>query len=114
MAFFLLLLQFAPFTARNYIIEFLPQAVHLPLLLFTGAFYVIITYHLMGYVILQYHERIGYDVDWRKVHELMKKAALQTSGILSDPEPFVLEFYLGDFAVTYLVIGKTNEPKRAY
>jgi small-conductance mechanosensitive channel len=43
---------------------------------------------------------IGYDVDWRTVSELMKKAAQETSGILSDPEPFVLESELGDFAVT--------------
>lgn len=56
---------------------------------------------------------IGYDVDWRKIRELMKKAAQQTPGILSEPEPFVLESELGDFAVTYMVIGKTKEPKRA-
>ena len=31
---------------------------------FAQSFYTIISYHLMGYVILQYHDRIGYDVDF--------------------------------------------------
>jgi len=31
---------------------------------FAQSFYTIISYHLMGYVILQYHERIGYQVDY--------------------------------------------------
>ena len=56
---------------------------------------------------------IGYDVDWRKVHELLKKAALQTPHILSDPEPSVVETELGDFAVSYMLIAHTDEPKRA-
>jgi small-conductance mechanosensitive channel len=55
---------------------------------------------------------IGYDVDWRKVHELMKEAARNTPGIEADPEPFVVQTDLGDYAVSYLLIGKTLEPKR--
>ena len=64
MAFFLMLLQFAPAAAGQYIMELFPEAIQLPLLIFMGGFYVIISYHLMGYVILQYHERIGYQVDF--------------------------------------------------
>jgi len=64
MAFFLMLLQFAPAAAGQYIMELFPPAIQLPLVLFMGGFYVIISYHLMGYVILQYHERIGYQVDY--------------------------------------------------
>ena len=55
---------------------------------------------------------ISYDVDWRKVHELMKQAANQTLGINKKPEPFVLESQLGDYAVTYEIVGNTNDPKR--
>ena len=55
---------------------------------------------------------ISYNVDWRKVHELMKRAAQQTHGIISKPGPFVLETDLGDFAVTYKVMAMTNDPKR--
>jgi small-conductance mechanosensitive channel len=56
---------------------------------------------------------IGYDVDWRKVHELMKKGAKQTAGVLTKPEPFVLETELGGFAVNYTLIAYAEEPKRA-
>jgi len=54
---------------------------------------------------------IGYDVEWRKVHELMKEAAGKTPGIEKEPEPFVIQTQLGDYAVSYLLIGKTMEPK---
>ena len=47
---------------------------------------------------------IGYDVDWRKVHDLLNTAAINTEGIINDvPEkrPFVLQTSLDDFYVTY-------------
>jgi len=55
---------------------------------------------------------IGYDVDWRRVHELMKEAAHNTPGIEEDPEPFVIQTQLGDYAVSYLLVGRTMEPKQ--
>lgn len=55
---------------------------------------------------------IGYDVDWRKVHELMKEAAGNTPGIEKDPEPFVLQTRLGDYAVSYLLVGRTMDPRQ--
>ena len=54
---------------------------------------------------------IGYDVDWRQVHELMKGAAGATEHIVSDPEPLVLQQSLGDFAVSYELMAWTDEPK---
>ncbi len=44
---------------------------------------------------------IGYDVDWRRIHELMTEAARRTEHILTDPAPLVLQASLGDFAVEY-------------
>lgn len=44
---------------------------------------------------------IGYDVDWRRVQELMTEAARRTEHILIDPAPLVLQTSLGDFAVEY-------------
>jgi len=41
-------------------------------------------------VILQTTVTIGYDVPWRRVHELLVSAALTTEGIEKEPPPFVL------------------------
>ncbi len=53
---------------------------------------------------------IGYDVPWRKVHEMLTEAANRTSNILSDPKPFVLQTALNDFNVAYELNGYTKEP----
>ena len=53
---------------------------------------------------------IGYDVDWRKVHELMIEGARATERILTEPAPFVVQTALGDYAVNYELRAYTNEP----
>ena len=64
MYFFLFLLGCAPAYLVQYVIRFLPAELHLLLFGFAKSFYTIVSYHLMGYVILQYHEKIGYQVDY--------------------------------------------------
>ncbi|GAB5451456.1 MAG: mechanosensitive ion channel family protein [Halioglobus sp.] len=44
---------------------------------------------------------IGFDTPWRQVEAMLKIAASRTAGLESDPEPFVLQTAIGDFAVTY-------------
>ena len=44
---------------------------------------------------------IGYDVPWRKVHELMLAAAASVEGITKEIEPFVLQTALNDFHISY-------------
>lgn len=44
---------------------------------------------------------IGYDVDWRIVHELLIGATSDVKNILESPEPFVLQISLNDFYVEY-------------
>lgn len=46
---------------------------------------------------------IGYDAPWRKVHQLLIDAALATQGVVSDPEPFVLETSLNDWYPVYQI-----------
>ncbi|GMV06906.1 MAG: mechanosensitive ion channel protein MscS [Gemmatimonadota bacterium] len=65
-----------------------------------------------GGVILHTTVTLGYDLDWRKVHEAMKEAARRTPGILADPGPFVLQTALGDYAVSYELNAYTDEPER--
>lgn len=47
-------------------------------------------------LILHVEVSIGYDVPWRKVHELLLAAAEATEGILPHPSPFVLQTSLSD------------------
>jgi small-conductance mechanosensitive channel len=44
---------------------------------------------------------IGYETAWRQVEAMLLAAAERTGGLLSEPQPFVLERSLDDFAVTY-------------
>jgi len=60
---FLTILGGAPVALGRYVIAYLPANSHLFLFTLAKCFYTIISYHLMGYVILQYHEEIGYEVD---------------------------------------------------
>lgn len=46
---------------------------------------------------------MGYDVPWRRVHELLIKSALQTEGVLENPKPFVLELDLNDNYMCYQI-----------
>jgi tetratricopeptide (TPR) repeat protein len=60
---FLIFLGAAPAVLGHYIIAFLPNSLHGFLLSMAESFYTIVSYHLMGYVLFQYHEEIGYEVD---------------------------------------------------
>jgi small-conductance mechanosensitive channel len=51
---------------------------------------------------------IGYDVDWRQVHELLERAASRTEHVLTAPRPFVVQKGLDDFAVSYELRATTR------
>ncbi|MGE5797968.1 MAG: mechanosensitive ion channel family protein [Ignavibacteria bacterium] len=53
---------------------------------------------------------IGYETSWRLVESMLKLAAERTEGVLKDPQPFVLQKSLGDFAVTYEINAYTLDP----
>ena len=55
---------------------------------------------------------IGYDAPWRKVHELLIRAALRTPFILPEPKPFVLQTSLNDSHVSYEINAFTNEANK--
>ena len=55
---------------------------------------------------------IGYDVPWRQVHDLLTQAALETSEVLENPKPFVLQTSLDDFYVSYELNAYTNASMR--
>jgi small-conductance mechanosensitive channel len=62
-------------------------------------------------LILHTSVTIGYDAPWRKVHELLITAALDTPGVVPEPRPFVWQTALNDFYVTYEVNAYTKSPR---
>jgi len=52
-------------------------------------------------LILHTSVTIGYDVPWKKVHEMLLQAGRATNDVLNDPAPFVLQTGLNDYSVTY-------------
>lgn len=60
---------------------------------------------------------IGYDIPWRKTHQLLIEAALNTPGVVDDPRPFVLETSLQDYYPVYQVnayIRDANQLAQVY
>lgn len=55
---------------------------------------------------------LGYDVPWRKVHQVLVEAAKAGEGILTEPEPFVFQTSLDDYYVAYTIKAYTNEPEK--
>lgn len=64
-----------------------------------------------GYLALHSTVTLGYDVPWRKVEEVLVKAATVTPGILTDPSPFVLQTALNDFNISYQINAFTDCPE---
>ncbi|MBI9050887.1 MAG: mechanosensitive ion channel family protein [Anaerolineaceae bacterium] len=55
---------------------------------------------------------LGYDISWRTIHETLIKAALETNGILAEPQPFVYQTSLDDFYVSYEINAYTTQPNK--
>ncbi|WP_436515589.1 mechanosensitive ion channel domain-containing protein [Ekhidna sp. To15] len=80
----------------------------------------ILTGHTVNYtsssrelgLILHTSVTIGYDVPWRKVHELLIEAAVATDGVNISKEPFVLQTSLDDWYVSYQLNAYTDIPEK--
>jgi small-conductance mechanosensitive channel len=60
-------------------------------------------------LILHSRFTMGYDTPWRKVHELLIEAGLNTPDVLHEPKPFVLQTALDDFYVSYEINVYTDK-----
>ncbi|MEW5905726.1 MAG: mechanosensitive ion channel domain-containing protein [Elusimicrobiota bacterium] len=68
-------------------------------------------------LILHTSVTIGYDVPWRRVHELLVSAARASEGVAAEPAPFVYQTALNDFHVSYEINAyseKTDGMAAAY
>ena len=63
-------------------------------------------------LILHAQITMGYEVPWRRVHELLVEAGAKTAHVLPDPKPFVLQTALDDFYVRYQINVYTAEACR--
>jgi small-conductance mechanosensitive channel len=62
-----------------------------------------------GGVIVHTSVGIGYETPWRQVEAMLLEAAARTPGLLREPQPFVLQRGLGDFAITYEINAYTDD-----
>ncbi|WP_414565982.1 MULTISPECIES: mechanosensitive ion channel family protein [unclassified Anabaena] len=62
------------------------------------------------YLVLHTTVTLGYDLPWRKVHQVLIDAALATQHVLTEPAPFILQTSLDDFYVSYEINAYTNQP----
>lgn len=53
---------------------------------------------------------IGYETPWRQVEAMLLLAASRTPGLLTTPEPFVMQKSLGDFCVIYEINAYCDQP----
>ena len=53
---------------------------------------------------------LGYDIPWRRVHELLLGAARRTEGVRTEPPPYVLQMALSDFYIEYELRAVAAEP----
>jgi tetratricopeptide (TPR) repeat protein len=105
---FLAILAAAPGLLTRYFIAYLPAASHVFLFNLAKCFYTIISYHLMGYVMLQYHEEVGYEVDADEKDSFLSKDAAAdeaSSQLLTRVDIFIKEGKIDD-AIS-LIKGET-------
>ena len=60
---------------------------------------------------------LGYDIPWRKIHEMLLEAAKRTPDVLENPPPFILQTALDDFYVQYqlnVYINDADKTPRVY
>jgi tetratricopeptide (TPR) repeat protein len=96
---FLSFLAVAPVFLTRYFIAYLPAASHVFLFIFATCFYTIISYHLMGYVLLQYHQEVGYEVEADEKDSFLSQGAVADeagSQLLTRVDIFIKEGKIDD------------------
>ncbi len=92
MFFFLLLLGGAPSVLFYAVVSHLPRVLARILFSAITSYYTMVSYHLMGYVLLQYHEKIGYTIDFEDFVLAPSKPAAAVAGKGSGAaDPLVLQ-----------------------
>jgi tetratricopeptide (TPR) repeat protein len=100
MYFFLILLGIAPAVIGEYVVsDYFPATLSQFFYQAAVYYYAIVSYHLMGYVIYQYHEEIGYQVDFADQEDSSKEVPSvwdETSELLNRIDRLIKEGKLDD------------------
>jgi len=88
MWFFLALLFFAPSALIYLTARILPVYVNTFIIHFAQHYYTFVSYYLMGYVILQYHEQLNYSIDFEDFHD---PAAERAADDKADPQQEIID-----------------------
>jgi tetratricopeptide (TPR) repeat protein len=64
LCFFLITLAAAPGSIVAFIGKSIPRNISIFLGTFCSYYYMLVAYHLMGYILFQYHEKLGYEIDY--------------------------------------------------
>ncbi len=89
MWFLLVLLFFAPSSLIYLAAKFIPPYLLAFLIHFAQNYYTFVSYYLMGYVILQYHEQLNYDIDFDEFHD--PSTATEKTAESKDPQQGVID-----------------------
>jgi small-conductance mechanosensitive channel len=65
-------------------------------------------------LVLHTQVTIGYDADWRIVHDLLIQAAARVEGVERTPTPWVFQRSLNDFHITYEICCMTHDSHRQF
>ncbi len=82
----LALLGAAPFVLLNLLMKIIPVGFNVFLFAFLLIYYRILSYHLMGYVLLQYNQEVGYEVDYDEFQNMSGNSKPE----IPDPEAGLL------------------------
>ena len=106
---FLAILGGAPVVLGRHVIAYLPASSHVFLFTLAKCYYTIISYHLMGYVILQYNDDVGYEVDLDEEDSILvadKPEQPARSEILNRVDILIKEGKIDD--AIFLIRGETG------
>ena len=79
--FFLILLLAAPTALHFSVIQHLPDKMQMFMYTIASNYYTLVMYHMVGYVILQYHNRVGYPVELETILAAMAPAGTVAAAV---------------------------------
>ncbi len=63
MCLYILLILIGAMEAANLMVEYLPTSIYIPVGNFIVMYFILVMFNMMGYVIYQYHEKLGYSIE---------------------------------------------------